>query len=72
MGDRGSLPKAFATVIGGSADQSGSSSGISALVCELIMVWSFDCASFGVRAAVASSGSAKVMSMDSGAMVNGR
>ena len=59
------LPIAFATVMGGRADQRGSRSGMDALVWEVIMDWILDWASLGVRAAIARSGNARVTSVDS-------
>jgi len=55
-------------VIGGRADQRGSRSRIEALDWEAMMTWSLDWASFGVRAAIVRRGSARVTSVDSGAI----
>lgn len=59
-------------MIDGRADQRGSSAGIDAFVWESIIFCMVDCASFGVRAAIANKGSAKVTNVDSGAMVDKR
>jgi hypothetical protein len=52
--------------MGGRADQRGSRSGMDALVWDVIIDWSLDWASLGVRAAIAKIGNASVTSVDSG------